>query len=110
MDKQQEEDEEDESVGKEWLSRRDRRNREKERKRVRAWESVRVFSAIVKSILSCTYVYVSSEMRARASNKADAAGRIFLLRFSGRFSGIRGLKLETDEKRGKNILDVNTDR
>lgn len=66
MDKQQEEDEEDESVEKEWLSRRDRRNREKKRKRVRAWESVRVFSAIVKSILSCTYVYVSSEMRARA--------------------------------------------
>ena len=73
---------------------------------------MRVFSAIVKSILSCTYVYVSSEMRARAraSNKADAASRIFLLRFSGRFSGIRGLKLETDEKRGKNRLDVNTDR
>lgn len=71
---------------------------------------MRVFSAIVKSILSCTYVYVSSEMRARASNKADAASRIFLLRFSGRFSSIRGLKLETDEKRGKNRLDVNTDR
>lgn len=67
--------------------------RERENVCVCAW----VFSAIVKSILSCTYVYVY-----RFDKKTDAAGRYFcwddfqrtILRY------IRGLKLERDGEKG----------